>query len=399
MALATNSSSSQARFRSVLHCRLEERRAEIEQAALTRVYAIADPIEAADPQYADGLRAAVSAALDYGLAAIECGKAQAPPVPISLLAQARLAARSNVNLDTVLRRYFAGYTLFGDFLVQEAEGESDLSGAELQGLLRTQAVLFDRLVEAVSEEYGRERSVRTQTREHRRAECVDRLLAGDLLDATELDYEFDCWHVAALIRGANEEGPVRELACSFDCRLLVVSRDEDTAWAWFGSRRRVDPAELLRFASSFDAQPKALALGEPAAGLAGWRLSHRQAAVALPIALRGSQPFVRYADVALLASASRDPDLATSLRQIYVVPLAEERDGGGRLRETLLAYFAAGRQVSATAAVLGISRQTVSSRLRAAEDRIGRSLDACAADIEIALGLERLSSCQVFGPD
>ena len=37
--------------------------------------------------------------------------AAAPPPPAALLAQARLAARSGVGLDTVLRRYFAGHTL------------------------------------------------------------------------------------------------------------------------------------------------------------------------------------------------------------------------------------------------------------------------------------------------
>jgi hypothetical protein len=38
-----------------------------------------------------------------------------------LLVQARLAARSDVSLDIVLRRYFAGYSLLGDFLVGEAD--------------------------------------------------------------------------------------------------------------------------------------------------------------------------------------------------------------------------------------------------------------------------------------
>jgi hypothetical protein len=33
----------------------------------------------------------------------------------------RLAARKGVRLDTVLRRYLAGYTLFGDFLIEETE--------------------------------------------------------------------------------------------------------------------------------------------------------------------------------------------------------------------------------------------------------------------------------------
>ena len=48
------------------------------------------------------------------------GARREAPVPVALLAQARLAARVGVSLDAVLRRYFAGYTLLGDFLIEEA---------------------------------------------------------------------------------------------------------------------------------------------------------------------------------------------------------------------------------------------------------------------------------------
>ena len=49
-----------------------------------------------------------------------------------------------------------------------------------------------------------------------------------------------------------------------------------------------------------------MTVGEPGEGLVGWRLSHRQAKAALPIAERRGQAILRYADVALLASILRD---------------------------------------------------------------------------------------------
>lgn len=110
----------------------------------------------------------------------------------------------------------------------------------------------------------------------------------------------------------------------------------------------------------------------------------------MPIALRQSPGLVRYTDVALLASALRDDTLAGSLEGLYLAPLAEERDGGAALRRTLRAYFMAGRNVSSAAAALGVSRQTVNSRLRAIEERIGRPLDACTAELETALRLRDL---------
>lgn len=48
-----------------------------------------------------------------------------------------------------------------------------------------------------------------------------------------------------------------------------------------------------------------------------------------------------------------------SLGQLYLEPLARERDGGQMARETLRAYFGAERNGASAAPVLGVSRQTV----------------------------------------
>jgi DNA-binding PucR family transcriptional regulator len=135
-----------------------------------------------------------------------------------------------------------------------------------------------------------------------------------------------------------------------------------------------------------------LGVGEPGRGLAGWRQTHHQARAALSVAVRSAEPVVRYADAALLASVLKDDLLAASLRQMYLEPLAAERDGGGELRETLRAYFSAGRNVSVAGESIGVTRQAVARRLRAAEAKIGRSLISCGADLEVALRLEALES-------
>jgi hypothetical protein len=380
--------------------RLQARREEIEAAALIRVDAIADSSAASDPTYVEGLRGAVNAAVDYGIATIKSGEGPELPIPVALLAQARIAARSGVSLDTVLRRYIAGYSLLGYFIIEEASKGGLMDGAELQRLLGTQAALFDRLLAAIGEEHSRESELRATSSSKRHAERIERLLEGELIDTTPIPYDFTGWHLGLIASGPGAAEGLRELAGALDLWPLIVERrKKDTAWVWLGGRGKPDAAMVQRLAEKKSEQGTVLSIGEPGSGLDGWRLTHRQAAAALSIAMRDPRPVVRYADVALLASASRDPDLVTALRQIYVVPLAEERDGGRRLRETLLSYFAAGQQVSATAAALGVSRQTVNARLRAAEERIGRSLDVCAADIEVAFGLERLSSRQVFGAD
>jgi PucR C-terminal helix-turn-helix domain/GGDEF-like domain len=242
----------------------------------------------------------------------------------------------------------------------------------------------------VSEEHGRDGGDCLEGTEQRRAERVQRLLAGERLDTAELSYGLEGFHLGLVATGAGAEDAVRGLAESLDHRLLLIRRDEGGVWAWLGGRRLPEPDRVHAHLDSDWPAGAAAAIGEPGQGPGGWRLSHRQAQAALPIALRGSERLVRYADVALLATMLQDDLLATSLRQLYLSPLECQHDGGEVLRGTLRAYFAAERNVSSTAAALGVNRKTVTSRLRAIESMIGSSFASHAAEVEAALRLEEL---------
>jgi hypothetical protein len=384
---------SSARLGAPLAARLRERRAEIEAATLARVYAISDPTEVEDPAYVAGLRAAVSAGLDYGLAAIEAPRARGPlpgPVPAELLAQARYAAGLGVSLDTVLRRYFAGYTVLGDFIVAEAEQEGEIAAPELQQALRGEAALFDRLVAAVAEEYSREAEGPSRGAEQRRAARVRMLLGGELVDTSEFDYDFAAHHVGVLGTGATAEDAIRQLASRLDRRLLIVRPTEEVVWAWMGGRLEIAWSDLQTIASSSVWEGAPLALGEPTTGLTGWRLTHLQAKAARPFALRRGG-IVLYSSVAILASLLQDDLFATFLRDL-LKPFEEDRDGGKTARETLRAYFAAERNVSSAAAALGVSRRTVANRLRAIEERFGCPLGGIGVEMELALRLDQLET-------
>jgi len=371
-----------------LASRLRRRRGEIEQAILTRVQALSDPPPRGGAEYAEGLRLAVAAGLEYGLDGIERGERDAP-VPEALLAQARLAARFGVSLDTVLRRYFAGHTLLEDFLVEEAERSGFLGPAELKRLLRSQAAIVERLLAAVSEAYAEELGRYRMSAADRKAERVERMLTGEPLDAAELGYELGECHLGLVARGPEAVDAIGDLARALDARALTVRRPEDVLWAWLGSRRRLDPAEVERLAPKLPTEV-ILALGEPGEGVAGWRLTHRQARAALSVAQRGGERLVRYAGVALLACALQDELLQATLCDLYLAPLEAERDGGKVLRETLRAYFAADRNVSSAAGGMGVDRKTVTSRLAMIEKRLGRHIASCAPELETALRLAEL---------
>lgn len=376
--------------RGKLCAQLRLRRPEIEDALAARAYALADPAEIADPDYAAGLRAALATGIEYGLATLEAGESRSPEIPHALSAQARAAARTGVGLETVLGRYFAGYTLLIDYALEEADASGLLDKVALRDLLRGQAAVFEQLIAAISDAYRREAAGRLVSSEQRRAERVRRLLAGELIDSTDLAYELEDWHIGAVAAGAGAAAALHDLAGSLDRRSLLVRRDDGTVWGWLGCRREVDRERT--YERIFNEWPEGmrLAVGEPAQGQAGWRLSHRQAGMAFPLTRARHSPVVRYGEVALAASVLQDDLLSTSLRQLYLDPLAEEPDGGRCLRQTLRAYFAAERNVSSTSAALGVGRQTVRKRLRRVETALERDIRGCSAELEAALQLDEL---------
>jgi hypothetical protein len=347
-----------------------------------------------DAEYLAGLRATVVAVVEYLLEELGRGEGRPGPIPVVAVEQARRAARVGVSLDTVLRRYVVGSALLGEFIMEEAD-RSDPPGAHggMRRALRAQAVVLDRLLQAITVEYGEELARAERSPEQRRYERVRSLLDGGTPEGSGLGYELGGWHLGLIAGGAGAAETVRELAESLDRRLLSVEHGQDSVWAWLGGRERFTEQELEWIVAGTGlGGGVVLALGEPNRDLGGWRLTHRQAQAALQVALRRPEPTgaTRYADIALLAFALSDEALAASLIDIYLSPLDAQRGGGVVSRETLRAYLNAGRSASSAAAALGVVRSTVENRLRMVEESLGRPLSACLAELEVALRLEEL---------
>ena len=367
--------------------RLRARMPEIERTIFVRIEALASS-QKEDLEYLLGLRGTIHAALEYALDAIEHGELIGPP-PATLLEQARKAARNQVSLDTVLRRYLAGNALLLDLVIEEA-GAAGTSGEALQRMFSTMAVLLDRLLGAVADEHSSEVEAvrRTSSTRTRRLRTIERLLAGEAVRAPELRYELSGIHTALIASGEEVKRSLRLIAAGLDRNFLVVCPDETTVWAWLGGRRPLRSDELMAELGPHTERGLTVAIGEAGEGVAGWRQSHQQARAAWPIAVHGPDMAVRYADVAILATVLQDGLLLDSLHRLYLAPLEAERDHGATLRETLRAYFAAERSAASAAAALGVSRQTVNTRLRTAEERIGRPLGSCGAELEAVLEVE-----------
>jgi len=108
------------------------------------------------------------------------------------------------------------------------------------------------------------------------------------------------------------------------------------------------------------------------------------------VALRKPPGVTRCSDVLLEAAVLQREPLATSLIETFLSPLDGFGYRGQTAHDTLRAYFEAKRNVSSTAHRLGVARNTVESRLREIEERLGRPLHICSAQLEVALRLEAL---------
>jgi AcrR family transcriptional regulator len=138
--------------------RLRARRAEIDDVIFARVRDLQPgAVGLADPEYVAGLRAAITAAMDFVLDGIDHGGGSGSQIPLATVAQARRAARGGVGLDTVLRRYVAGLAVLEDFIMQEAD-HSDFVGQRtaLRWVFETSASLLDRLIPSITSAYMQE---------------------------------------------------------------------------------------------------------------------------------------------------------------------------------------------------------------------------------------------------
>lgn len=250
--------------------------------------------------------------------------------------------------------------------------------------------LVERMIAQVADEYEWELEGAGRSPERRRAELVQGLLAGALVAVNELGYELDAWHLCVIATGANADKAVQGLAATLGRELLPVARDNGEMWAWLGGRRKPMIADVERVLLAQAFTDVSLAVGEPARGIEGWRMTHREAQAARLVARCRPCRLTRYLDVAPEANALHDEALADSLIETHLSPLDDLRIGGQAARRTLRALFDTEHNVSSAAHKLDVDRSTVHRRRNEIERCLGCRLHEHQVDIEIALRVEEL---------
>jgi hypothetical protein len=265
---------------------------------------------------------------------------------------------------------------------------------ERQQLLRHGSEYFFRYAGALSDHvtdvYQRELEQIVRSGEQRRFQAIRTLLQGESLGASQLDVDLEQHHIGLIAWGQGAEAAAKELAAALGRPLVAIGPLNRNWWGWISGARPLTAAQerdLKRFRTAGLAR---LALGLEAFGEAGFRASNRQALRARWVARGGEGQVTHYGDVAVEALASENGEDARAFVAHELRGIEDDSTASQRIRETIVAYFAADHNAASAAAALGVHHQTVANRLRAAEERLGHAVGARRVELETAL---RLRTC------
>jgi sugar diacid utilization regulator len=164
----------------------------------------------------------------------------------------------------------------------------------------------------------------------------------------------------------------------------------NTYWAWVALREAPGLDTVTGLIATLPSTSVQLAVGDPHAGPDGFRRTHQQARDAQRVGLTTTKRITHYRDVALITLIAGDELGARAFLTAELQGLAAQDRRTERLRTTLGSYLSHGMNAAATAHALGIHEQTVTNRLRAIEQRTGRSVAERHAELAIALQLAQV---------
>ena len=240
----------------------------------------------------------------------------------------------------------------------------------------------------------------------RRTETVHALLRGEQMPLDEagrvLGYPLRALQTAVVlwVEGAPGPGALGQLTevthsvgAALRAGLLTVPAGSGELWCWLATSEPPEAEALERaLAASAHAAEVRAAVGTTAAGLAGFRDSHREAVDAQRYAasVAAPQPLTSYVDVELACLVAGHDAGARALIRRELGGLAGTGAGLDRVRETVAVYLASGGNVEHTAETLHVHKNTVRYRLSQAEDLIGHPLAERRTELGVALAcLER----------
>ncbi|HEX4587930.1 MAG TPA: helix-turn-helix domain-containing protein [Mycobacterium sp.] len=338
--------------------------------------------------------------------------------PTAALEYARRLAQHGVPVNALVRAYRLGQRRMNELVfseVRETTMEPATRVAVLEVITSTLYEYIDWISQQVVAVYEEERERWLENQNSVRALRVHEVVAGKKtvdVDATSESIRYPLrWHHLAVVMWYPDGGAagdelarlqrfLRELgqATEVGSNPLFAAADQTTGWGWLPYRSAPPNAvESVREFAGKRADSPCVAMGTVAAGVHGFRRSHREAQAARGVAVCGGvhdATVIAASDPGLAAAALLGGDIEAA--RVWVTDvlgdLSADTDNDGRLRETLRIFLRCGSSYKQAAEELDLHFNTVKYRVGRAVARRGRPIEEDRLDVELAL-----LACQWYG--
>ncbi|SEB14053.1 MULTISPECIES: helix-turn-helix domain-containing protein [unclassified Mycobacterium] len=333
--------------------------------------------------------------------------------PAAAIEHALRLAQRDISANVLVRSYRLGQQAVLKAVLEEirtAELDPRLALDVFDVMSTISFNYIDRISQEVVEVYQQARESWLENRNSVRITEIRELLAGGDVDidtaTVAIRYPLQRTHLAVVLwcddsedRLAEMERLIQQFAASIGAAdsPLFISVDRATAWAWVAVPAVVLDEAVTWLGSLVPAEGLYVAVGTPQSGVAGFRLSHRQAEDARIVAVASGPQGRRFTafghrGVALAALLGSNVDALSAWATEVLGPLACSTVSDQRLRETLQAFLKAGGSNKAAAEELHLHTNSVKYRVQRAIERRGRPIEDDRLDVEVALLL-----CSQFG--
>lgn len=355
-------------------------------------------------------RASTEASIRLFAAILAAG---ADPAEATHLEQATIdyaqdGARHGIALTTLFRSYRLGHAATTRYLIgilpHHVLDPDDLTAA-IELCSEWLFGYVDVALCLVEDVYVEERDRWLRSAAATRAETIQTLLSGRPIDQDQasrlLRHELHRNHLAAVVwvdrsvEGRDTlallDAAIRDISSAVGSEhVLAHSLGTLSVAAWISTKHALPAALLDTVALSDRSFPARVALGEPGPGVAGFRTSYREALEAKRVAHVARRPdgsVTQYRQVALQALGSVDPVQCRAFVERELGALFSDDEAAQRIATTVRTYLEENRSRSRTGKKLNIHENTVSYRLRQAEELVGRTLDEGSVNLGAALAL------------
>jgi hypothetical protein len=354
------------------------------------------------PRHGNLLAQVITANLENILSAVRCqAPLDVPFVPSVNTEYARFLAQRGVPADRLLLGYQlvkrAMIRAFIDAAAELADNQGDVPWV-VNGVLAYLFAYGDVAIEAAIGIHASAQAAWPKVAKVSLIRRVAAVLDGEVADPEAADrllgYPVSGRHVAFI--GYGDRVPIPQLDMGeVDRRLrllpggkeiLVVPRDELTIFCWVSVPEN-DPVDQWIALAEAQGHPAPIAFGEPARGIEGFRLSHRQAQAAgavLALANNGVH-LVRYRDVAAVSFLAKQPVECRGWLSATLGDLAGDGEEREQLRHTLLVFLEEGENANAASQRLFVHRNTIRYRVERAKQMLPAPLEKHRLDVALAL--------------